>query len=227
MVQDSAIVEGRSLIRTAADGRSLLDGVSLQVYPGDRIAIVGSSGSGKTVLLRALSVLDEVDSGEILFQGRPIAGSGITAYRAQVQYLQQRPVLFEGTVEDNLRRPFSLRVHSERTYRRDPVLNWLQELGRGEEFLSKRHENLSGGELQITALLRAMQLEPDVLLLDEPTAALDAEAARACESLLQAWLSGTRRTAAWVWVTHSADQAARMGDRICRMADGHLTSAEV
>lgn len=222
MAASTPIVEARSVNRSAANGQILLEDIDLQLSGGDRIAIVGPSGSGKSVLLRTLGALDSADSGQLLWDGQPVPGNRIPAYRAQVQYLRQRPVLFEGTVEQNLQRPFDLAVHSARDYSRESVMRWLAQMGRSEQFLQKQQENLSGGELQMTALLRAIQLAPSVLLLDEPTAALDAEATTAFESLLSQWLTENQGATAWVWVTHSPEQAARMNDQTYHMDSGRL-----
>ena len=192
------------------------------VRDGDRVGIVGSSGSGKTVLLRALAMLDPVAEGAVLFEGRQVSGSAVPGYRTQVAYLQQRATLFEGTVEDNLRKPFELAVHTGRQFDRDRVAAWLEGLGRGEAFLAKDQQNLSGGEAQVAALLRTIQLEPRLLLLDEPTSALDEASTVAVEKLLEQWLAETP-SGAFVWITHSSEQAARMCDRVLRMQDGRLT----
>ena len=94
--------------------------------------------------------------------------------------------------------------------------------GRDETFLAKKQHELSGGEAQITALLRAMQLEPEVLLLDEPTAALDDVATKAVEQLLDRWLCEQPNERSIVWVTHDRDQARRVCDRILHLERGRL-----
>src|SRR5205807_6803377 len=136
---------------------------------------------------RALAWLDRLDEGEIRWRSQPLRGDLIPAYRSRVIYLHQRPALFEGTVEDNLRLPFSLKAHRAGRFDRARAVARLAGLGRDPSFLDKSHRDLSGGEAQITALVRALQLDPDVLLLDEPTAALDGTAARAVERLLEHW----------------------------------------
>lgn len=222
MNQVVPIVEAVNLGRQAFDGTWLLRDVNFVVCPGDRLAVVGSSGAGKTVLLRSLAMLDPIQSGRLLAAGRPVAGSEVAPYRTQVIYLQQRPVLFEGTVDLNLQKPFELAVHRGKHYNRAKVAGWLDSLNRDASFLKKQHQNLSGGELQIAALLRAMQLDPQVLLLDEPTAALDAAATAAVERLVDRWLSDTAGRGAFVWITHTIEQADRMCDDVYQMADGKL-----
>lgn len=217
-----AIVETQSLGRQADDGTWLVRGVDFAVRPSDRLGIVGSSGSGKTVLLRAIAGLDPIQEGQLVFNGRAIAGVEVPAYRTQVVYLQQRPTLFEGTVESNLRKPFGLAVHRTRKFDRQQIVTWLKFLDRGGDFLDKDQQNLSGGERQIAALLRVIQLEPLVLLLDEPTAALDAAATSAVEHLIDQWLQQSAGSA-FVWITHSAGQASRVCGSTYTMAAGTLT----
>ncbi len=217
------ILEVRDLGRRAEDdGEWLLHDINLKISAGDRIGLVGLSGSGKTLLLRSLAMLDPCSTGEILFGGKPVHDGSIPRFRAQAIYLHQHPVLFEGTVESNLRRPFELAVHCDKRPDRAKILDWLDMLDRDESFLSKDQQNLSGGEAQLTALLRAMQLRPKVLLLDEPTAALDAEATAAVERLTATWLDEKPTELAFVWVSHASDQAERMCDVIHRIDGGRL-----
>ena len=225
MSQIVPIVEAVDLGRQADDGTWLLRHVDFVVCPGDRLAVVGSSGSGKTLLLRSLATLDPIQSGRLVVAGRPVTGSEIPRYRTQVVYLQQRPVLFEGTVEFNLKKPFELAVHRGKQYDRARIATWLDGLHRDTSFLEKQHHNLSGGEAQIAALLRTMQLDPQVLLLDEPTAALDAAATAAVERLVNRWLDDTGDRGAFVWITHTIDQADRMCDVVYQMSNGELTRA--
>lgn len=219
----NTLLEARRLGRRPADAWLLKD-VSLSIAAGQRVALVGPSGSGKSLLLRSLALLDPIEEGEILWRGRSVADGEAPAFRSRVIYLHQRPALAEGSVEENLRQVFELRVHRGRRYDRDRVVERLQSLGRGESFLKKNAAELSGGEAQLTALLRAIQLEPTVLLLDEPTAALDAEAARLIEDLVAAWLAGDRQQRAYVWVTHESEQARRVGETVLGIRDGVLES---
>jgi putative ABC transport system ATP-binding protein len=211
-----------SSIARRQDDRWLLRGVSLTLAGGQRVAVVGPSGSGKTVLLRALALLDPLHAGRIHWRGRQIAPRLIPAYRARVTYLPQRPVLIEGTVEQNLRAPFELRTHRDKSYDASRIGQWLEQLGRDPSLLRQSHGNLSGGEAQLIALLRVLQLDPDVLLLDEPTASLDPQATAALERLLSAWWNQSAGGRAMLWVTHDTGQARRVADRVGTLVDGRL-----
>lgn len=206
--------------RDGADGVELLSDVSLSLRAGDRLGLAGPSGAGKTVLLRALARLDPLSSGDVFWHGGPVHGHDVPAFRAQVIYLHQRPVLVEGSVETNLRLPFRLRRHHDQTFDRQRIVDWLARLDRDESFLAKRHHDLSGGEAQLTGLLRALQLDPKILLLDEPTAALDRHTATLGEGLLAEWLTDRPDERAYVWVSHDTHQTERMCDTIIHMLGG-------
>lgn len=219
--ETALLLQAQQIGRTA-DGRWLLKEVSLNLSPGTRVAIVGPSGSGKTLLLRALALLDSVDTGEILWQGKPVRGRDVPRFRSRVIYLHQRPALSEGTVEENLRQPFTFRVHRDKAFDRAAIVARLDSLSRDASLLSRQASALSGGEAQITALLRAMQLDPDVLLLDEPTASLDDSSKRIVEDMVNAWRGERPEGRTTVWVTHDADQVQRIADHVYRMHEGTL-----
>jgi putative ABC transport system ATP-binding protein len=204
----------------------LIRDVSFAVNFGDRLGILGPSGAGKTVLLRALAMLDPLDSGAIHWRGQSVRGDAVPAYRKQVIYLHQRPALLEGSVEDNLRYPFTLKAHQPRSYDRRRAIDLLVSLGRDTAFLDKSSRDLSGGEAQIVAFVRAVQLEPAVLLLDEPTASLDAATAQALEAVLHGWLTARPDERALVWVSHDREQSLRMTGRRIAVHAGRLAVEE-
>ena len=221
-----AVVEARGVGRRdpkAGPGSDhwLIRDVGLAVRPGDRLALVGPSGSGKTVLLRALARLDPVDAGAVVWQGREVAGVDVPGFRAQVVYLHQRPAIGAGTVEDNLRAPYALKAHRAARFDRERVVALLDRLGRDASFLGKSGRDLSGGEGQVVGLVRALQLDPLVVLLDEPTASLDPDAARGVEAAVGDWLDADPRRAT-VWVSHDPAQAGRVSARAVRLRDGRL-----
>jgi putative ABC transport system ATP-binding protein len=200
----------------------LLNGVCFEVHPGDRLAIIGPSGAGKTVLLRAIAMLEPVEEGIIRFRGRAISCDAIPSYRSEVVYLHQRPALLDGRVDANLEHPYSLKVHRTKRIDRNRIVDLLGGLGRDEAFLNKSSHDLSGGEAQIVALLRAIQLDPAILLLDEPTASLDQGAVRAVEGLVNRWIEEDSEGRAVVWVSHDMEQARRIGTRTLAMRSGRL-----
>jgi putative ABC transport system ATP-binding protein len=148
----------------------------------------------------------------------------VPAYRSEVIYLHQRPALFDGSVEANLHRPFALKHHQSRAFDINRIMQLLESIGRSASFLANLSRDLSGGEAQIVALLRAIQLDPSILLLDEPTASLDFGSARAIEELVLHWISEASESRAFLWVSHDSDQVSRVANRALRMESGKLDS---
>ncbi|WP_106803278.1 ATP-binding cassette domain-containing protein [Pseudomonas sp. S5D5] len=221
----SALIQTRALTRVDERRQvALLQPTDFTLHAGDRVSITGSSGSGKSVFLRALALLDTPTSGQILWNGQPIANAQIPHYRSHISYLSQRPALLEGTVEDNLRFPFSLRTLRKRHFDRASVITLLEHAGKAPDFLAKHALDLSGGESQVVSLIRTLQLDPEVLLLDEPTAALDPASSRDVEALIDAWFAADNARA-YVWVSHDLDQARRMSDIHLQMSAGVLDGA--
>ena len=216
------LLEARGIGRREPnDSRWLFRDVSLSVHAGEDIAVVGPTGSGKTLLLRSLALLDPLDAGQILWRGKPISSGNVPDFRSRVIYLHQRPALLPGSVEENLRHPFTLHAHCNKGFDRDWTVGLLAETGRDAEFLSRPDRDLSGGERHIVAMIRALQLQPAVLLLDEPTTALDPETTRAIESLVQRWRGASAERGS-VWVSHDSDQVRRVTRRVDMMQNGRL-----
>ncbi|CAN0621205.1 putative ABC transport system ATP-binding protein [Burkholderia multivorans] len=220
------LIEARGMTRRdAKSGKILLAPTDFSLPAGARIAITGPSGSGKSVFLRALALLDPLDGGCVLWRGQPIPRNAIPRYRRSVAYLRQRPAPAEGTVESLLRYPYTLAVYCDLRFDRARAAELAARAGRGDDFLDKRASELSGGEAQIAALLRVLQLEPDVLLLDEPTSALDPDSTRAIESLVGAWFDAAPAARAYMWISHDPAQAARIGASRITMQAGVLRAA--
>ncbi|MEM9483764.1 MAG: ATP-binding cassette domain-containing protein [Cyanobacteria bacterium P01_F01_bin.116] len=225
MVQDTSVecsaivseIPSAPILAVANIGRRLQDSwiwqdICFELLAGDRLAIVGPSGVGKSLLLRSLAGLDPIQSGEISFQGKPLSSLTMPEFRCQVTYLHQKPALLEGTVESNLQQIYQLAVHRNKSYDRSQILEYLEILGRSETFLERSTEQLSGGEQQIVACLRALQLSPTVLLLDEPTASLDNTATQLIEALITQWQQNDP-TRACIWTSHDPAQIDRVTTR--------------
>jgi putative ABC transport system ATP-binding protein len=219
----TALIDARGITRRdASTGKTLLTPTDFQLTAGARLALTGPSGSGKSVFLRALALLDPLDGGALLWRGKPVARTAIPRYRRSVAYLRQRPAPVDGSVEDLLRYPYTLAVYRDLRFDRARVVQLAAQAGRPDDFLTQAASELSGGEAQIAALLRVLQLDPDVLLLDEPTAALDPESTRAIEALVNTWFDAAPDARAYVWISHDPAQAARIGARRLTMQAGVL-----
>ncbi len=217
-----SLLDVRGLGRRDAEGRWLLRDVHLSLSPGERLMLTGPSGAGKTLLLRALALLDPWQEGELTYGGTRVPADGVPAYRARVTYLHQRPVLFEGTVRDNLLVPTRLHVHQRRPLNLDQATaQLLASLDQTGAFLSRSAADLSGGEGQVLAVVRATMLAGAVLLLDEPTASTDEQTSSRIEALIEHWMSEDSQRA-FIWVTHDRLQWKRMGGDRLVMRRGRL-----
>lgn len=193
--------------------RTLWRGFELTLRAGERLGITGPSGSGKTLLLRTLAGLEPLQSGVLVFDGLELPHWTMPAYRSRVVYVPQRPVWREGTVSAALRMPFAFGVRRGREFPDGRARELLRVMGRDEDFLQQRTERLSGGEAQIVALVRALLVEPSVLLLDEPTASLDSGTARAIEKVIIDWVSASADRAC-IWTSHDRAQLERVVDSV-------------
>ncbi|QDT79286.1 putative ABC transporter ATP-binding protein YbbL [Gimesia maris] len=221
---ENCLLEARQIGRQTSDGHWLNRDLSLQIFPGDRIAISGPTGSGKSVFLRSLAMLDEIQQGSILFHNEPVRDKQLPEYRSRVVYLQQRPVLIEGTVESNLQFAFQFQVNQQKNHNPDTIRNFLKSFGRPESFLKKKSSSLSGGEGQIVALLRALILSPEILLLDEPTSGLDPETTQQFESIILKWHETSSESPAFAWITHDRSQAQRLADKVMIFPAGQVSN---
>ena len=190
--------------------RTLLRGVNFSLQPGELVALRGPSGYGKTTLMRALCALDDCAAGEISLEGRVPHEWGYPEFRRRVILVEQRPVLFEASVETNLRRPFAYRT-APHAFDENRARELMARLRLSEVAFDFAARKLSQGQQQRLAIVRALLLAPRVLLLDEPSSALDADSMQCVEELIRA---EAQKGLAALIVTHDAAQAARWASRV-------------
>ncbi len=212
------------LSRSVKD-KVLVKDVSFAVNEGDVVAIVGPSGAGKSSLLRLINRLDEPNTGTVYLDGEDYRSLSPRRLRHRVGMVQQAPFLFPGTVADNLR--FGPRQRGEQMS--DQAVEGLLAQVDLSGYADRTVDNLSGGEAQRVSLARTLANAPEVLLLDEPTAALDDAAKHEVETLLQRILA--ERPLTCLIVTHDTAQAERIATHALLLDHGTLrrygTVAEV
>jgi ABC-type multidrug transport system ATPase subunit len=205
-VADPPVLEVRGL-RAERGGRVVLDGVDLRVEAGSVTALVGDSGAGKTSLLRCIVGFDAAAAGDVLYEGASTGSLEPCELRRRVALVAQAPVMLPGDVRANL-----LYAQADADA---PAT--LAAVGLDAALLEREAEQLSGGERARVAIARALAHDPRVLLLDEPTASLHAEAVAEIERLVGSLASDGM---AVVVVTHDAAQARRLTDIEVRLERG-------
>ncbi len=196
-------------------GSPILQNCSYTFEAGRIYAILGTSGAGKTTLLRMLNNLVDVDRGRILLNGRDINTLHPTRVRQRISMQFQTPAFTGTTVEDNL--AFA-RQYSQRDQVDFPEL--LQRVHLDPATLHRPVTSLSVGQQQRVCLARTLVTQPDVLLLDEPTAALDEETAERIMALVRE--VSTAEELLTIFVTHSKAQARQLGDLMLELRGGKL-----
>ena len=211
--------------------RLLIDGATGKLLAGQVTVLTGASGSGKSVLLRVLAGLLPMSGGNVRLRSDDQSTSSAyysihdTApiqWRTHVALLAQHPQLLEGSVLENLQMPYQLQAHQHLDFDIDWHIAQLEQLQRSADFLQQEVYHLSGGERQLVNTLRLLQLNPRVLLLDEPTAALDSDTSAQLVNLLMNWLQAdSQRTL--LWVTHDTKDIMPLADQHWQMQAGVLT----
>lgn len=211
------LVEIRNL-RVVRGGQPILRIDALTIGKRAVLAVVGPNGAGKSSLLLALARLLPLERGEIFFNGNPPASESDLAYRRKVALVLQDPLLFDTSVFDNVAAGLRFRGFGKHEIR-SRVEKWLARLGIAE-LKHRRATELSGGEAQRVSLARALALEPELLLLDEPFSALDPPTRKRLLDDLSALLAETQITT--VLVTHDLDEALFLGDGVAVILAGEL-----
>jgi putative ABC transport system ATP-binding protein len=191
-------------------GVRALDGLTAAVPAGGVTAVFGPSGSGKSTMLRLCNRLEVPTAGRVLFRENDVAQQNPLALRRRVGMCFQRPTPFPGTIADNLR-------VADPDASDSAMAEALDQMALTGSWLDRDATELSGGEAQRMCLARTLITRPEVLLLDEPTSAVDAAAARVIERAVRE-LASAAVTA--LWVSHDAAQVKRIADHVLRIDHG-------
>jgi tungstate transport system ATP-binding protein len=200
------------------EGRCVLEVESLKIHRGEIFALVGPSGAGKSTLLRLLNFLEPPTQGRIRFLDAEFSADQPMplAYRRRVTTVFQRPILLNRSVWANV--SYGLGLHGKRD-QTEGIEQAIEQVGL-RDFTRQRARTLSGGEAQRVALARAIVLQPDVLLLDEPTANLDPYNVGLIEEIVQQLNQEGGTTL--VLVTHNVFQARRLAHRVALLLEGRV-----
>ena len=211
-------------VHKAFAGHKVLDGISLHVARGETVAVLGRSGTGKSVLLRLIIGLETPDSGSICIHGQDIAGLAMDRkgeIRKRMGFLFQHAALYDSlTVAENVAFPLEHhRRDMSRSERDDRVMQLLAEVGM-EHAVDKMPSDISGGMQKRVGLARALALEPEILLLDEPTAGLDPISSGEIDDLILK-LQRERQMASIV-VTHDLHSAKAIANSLALLDQGKV-----
>jgi ATP-binding cassette subfamily B protein len=213
-------IELRGVSFRYGEREAVLDGFDLRIEAGESVALIGHTGAGKSTIVRLIARAYEFDRGELLVGGQDIRGLDLDEYRRRVGVVPQVPVLFTGTVADNIRYPCPEATDAEiaAAARRVAGGDWLAPMSRGlETEVGELGRNLSLGQRQLVALTRALLQDPSLLLLDEATASVDP----LTEAHIQEGLDTVLRGRTVVTIAHRLT-TVRRADRIVALRQGRI-----
>jgi ATP-binding cassette subfamily B protein len=216
-------VEYRNVVFQYTPGEPVLQGITLLAQPGEKIALVGSSGAGKTTLVNLLPRFYDPQSGQILIDGVDISTVTLKSLRRQIGIVPQDTVLFSGTIAENIafgQKEFDLNA-VEAAAKAANAHTFISQFSQGYyAWVGERGVNLSGGQRQRIAIARAVLLNPRLLILDEATSALDSESEKLVQEALERLMGD--RTA---FIIAHRLATVRNADRILVLEQGHIVES--
>jgi tungstate transport system ATP-binding protein len=221
MKSDEPLVELRD-IEVCRSGRVILDIPKLDICHGELLGLIGPNGAGKSTLAMVLALIERPSAGTIEFRGKTVDWRGdVLSLRRRTAMMLQEPLLFDTTVFDNVATGLRFRGVPN-TEVHDRVETWLQRIGIAH-LAGRQARTLSGGEAQRTSLARALVLEPELLILDEPFRAVDPPTR---EELLVDALPHLRAGLTTVLISHDHEEAFALTDRLGVMVAGRLAQLD-
>ena len=217
---DNAIIELSHLQKSFGDHEVLKD-INLSVKKGEVISVIGSSGSGKSTMLRCINLLEIPTGGKIYFSGKDIEDPGVklTSYRAKVEMVFQQFNLFNNmTALDNCVKPQTIVLKRSREEAEKIAREYIDKVGMSA-YINAKPSQLSGGQKQRIAIARALSMNPEVILFDEPTSALDPEMVG---EVLEVMKDLAKSGYTMIVVTHEMGFAREVSDRVIFMDGGYI-----
>ena len=214
------VIELCHLEKSFGDHEVLKD-INLTVNKGEVISVIGSSGSGKSTMLRCINLLEIPTGGEIYFKGTEIRDKSmkLISYRAQVEMVFQQFNLFANmTALENCVKPQTIVLKRQKDEAKEIALECLEKVGMSA-YINARPSQLSGGQKQRIAIARALAMNPEVILFDEPTSALDPEMVG---EVLEVMKDLAKSGYTMIVVTHEMGFAREVSDRVVFMDDGYI-----
>lgn len=204
--------------------RTVLDIDSLDIEKGKVYTLIGPNGAGKTTLLNILAFLDSPTQGKVTFNGKSVHShqSALHKQRQKVVLVDQYPILFTGPVWKNIE--YGLKIRKVGKTKRQDIIQRVLEMVGMSDFVNADAHKLSGGETKRVALARALAIEPDVLLCDEPTANVDTENQEIILKILEH--CNSHQQVSLIFATHYLSQAQRLADRTIILQNGRLSTTK-
>ena len=222
MTRDDILIQVKGLKKHYNNGKiKALDGIDMDIYRGDVLVVIGPSGSGKSTFLRSLNLLELPSEGQIIFEGTDITGTriDIDRFRQKMGMVFQHFNLFpHKTVLENMTLAPTLVLKMNENEAKERAMQLLDRVGLSDR-ASAYPVQLSGGQKQRVAIVRALCMNPDVMLFDEPTSALDPEMVG---EVLEVMRALAREGMTMVTVTHEMGFAREVGSRIVFMDEGKV-----
>jgi len=203
------------------DGKYAVENFNLEIEKGEFITVIGSSGCGKTTILKMINGLVKPDQGKIYVEGKDIASEDMITLRRNIGYAIQGSVLFPHmTIEKNISYVPNLLNKGDKNKTRVAVKKWMDIVGLENDMLTRYPDELSGGQQQRVGIARALAASPDILLMDEPFGAVDEITRTQLQEEIFRIYKQTGITI--VFVTHDISEACNLGTKILVMDSGEI-----
>ncbi|WP_409199588.1 ATP-binding cassette domain-containing protein [Methanobrevibacter sp. DSM 116169] len=208
-------------VEKSYDDNVIIPDFNLEINEGEFVTIIGSSGSGKTTILKMINGLLKPNKGTVYVNGNDVADENVISLRRNIGYAIQGNVLFPHlTVKDNISYVPNLLNKKDKEKTENAVKKWMKIVGLDDELLNHYPHELSGGQQQRVGIARALAASPEILLMDEPFGSVDTITKKQLQKEIKRIHDETKITI--VFVTHDIDEALSLGDKVLVMNDGKI-----